>query len=234
MGRNLDNISRKFLMYPRNPRRKDIQVPHLSVPTESVADEAVYKELDDSLVMAVTTASSLEAEQKSGNINKTQSKATPNESRSQETASSGGPRCQDTMGDTVAQTRFFALEQTKTTQANEIDSLKRRVKKIKKKQRSRTYKLKRLYKVGLTVRVESSDDEPSLGKDASKQVRISDVDDGITIVSTHDDTEVFDADQDLGGEEVFVAKQDENVVEKEVDVAATRNPTISIDDVTLA
>nr|GEW64497.1 hypothetical protein [Tanacetum cinerariifolium] len=28
---------------------------------------------------------------------------------------------------------------------------------------------------------------------------------------------MFDADQDLGGEEVFVAQQDENVVEKEVD-----------------
>ncbi|GKG11213.1 hypothetical protein Tco_0342613 [Tanacetum coccineum] len=46
-------------------------------------DEAVYKELDDSLVRAATTASSLEAEQDSGNIIKTRSKATPN---------GGGPR----------------------------------------------------------------------------------------------------------------------------------------------
>ncbi|GJS03050.1 putative ribonuclease H-like domain-containing protein [Tanacetum coccineum] len=38
------------------------------------------------------------------------------------------------------------LEQTKTTQALEIESLKRRVKKLEKKQRSRTYKLKRLFK----------------------------------------------------------------------------------------
>ncbi|GKE61896.1 hypothetical protein Tco_1512263, partial [Tanacetum coccineum] len=52
------------------------------------------------------TASSLEAEQDSGNITKTQSKATPNESSSLETTSSGGPRCQETMGDTIAQTRF--------------------------------------------------------------------------------------------------------------------------------
>ncbi|GKF08027.1 hypothetical protein Tco_0042251 [Tanacetum coccineum] len=55
-------------------------------------DEAVYKELDGSLVRATTTASSLEAEQDNGNINKTQSKATPNEAGSQGTTSGGGPR----------------------------------------------------------------------------------------------------------------------------------------------
>ncbi|GKE21700.1 hypothetical protein Tco_1433212 [Tanacetum coccineum] len=37
-------------------------IPQPSGPTEHVADEAVYKELDDSLVRAPTTASSLEAE----------------------------------------------------------------------------------------------------------------------------------------------------------------------------
>nr|GEU50641.1 hypothetical protein [Tanacetum cinerariifolium] len=57
------------------------------------------------------------------------------------------------------------LEKTKTSQRNEIDSLKRRVKKIEKRNKSRTYKLKRLYKVGLSVRVESSRDEESLGGD---------------------------------------------------------------------
>nr|GFB41862.1 hypothetical protein [Tanacetum cinerariifolium] len=37
-----------------------------------------------------------------------------------------------------------------------------------------------------------------LGEDASKQGRISDIDadGGITLVSTHDDAEMFDADQD--------------------------------------
>nr|GEX31569.1 hypothetical protein [Tanacetum cinerariifolium] len=44
------------------------------------------------------------------------------------------------------QSRVLALKQTKITQANKIDSLKRRVKNLEKKQRSRTYKLKRLYK----------------------------------------------------------------------------------------
>ncbi|GJR67502.1 hypothetical protein Tco_0013567 [Tanacetum coccineum] len=50
----------------RNPKRKDTQVPHPSDPTKSVVDEAVYKELGDSLVRATTTASSLEAVQDSG------------------------------------------------------------------------------------------------------------------------------------------------------------------------
>nr|GEV14926.1 retrovirus-related Pol polyprotein from transposon TNT 1-94 [Tanacetum cinerariifolium] len=53
--------------------------------TEHVADEAIYKELDDRLVRVATTASSLEAEQDSGNIHKTQSKATPNEASSSRT-----------------------------------------------------------------------------------------------------------------------------------------------------
>ncbi|GKB78102.1 hypothetical protein Tco_0944997 [Tanacetum coccineum] len=47
-------------------------------------NEAVHKELGDRLLRAATTASSLESEQDSG----------------------GGPRCQETMGDTIAQTRF--------------------------------------------------------------------------------------------------------------------------------
>ncbi|GJT13759.1 putative ribonuclease H-like domain-containing protein [Tanacetum coccineum] len=72
--KNSDNVSGKFLMYP-------------SGPTEPVADEVVYKERDDSLVRAATTASSLEAEQDSGNIIKTRSKETLNEPSSPGTSS---------------------------------------------------------------------------------------------------------------------------------------------------
>nr|GEX18604.1 hypothetical protein [Tanacetum cinerariifolium] len=135
---------------PRKPKRKNTHVPHPSGPTEFVADKAVHKELGDRLVRAATTSSSLEAEQDSG----------------------GGPRCQETIGYTTDQTRFKSvskqctrvldLEKTTTTQRNEIDSLKRRVEKLEKKNRSRTHKLKRLYKVGLMARVESSGDEESL------------------------------------------------------------------------
>nr|GEX75916.1 hypothetical protein [Tanacetum cinerariifolium] len=59
----------------RKPRRKVNKVPQPSDPMKHVVDEAVYKELDDRLVRAATNASSLEA------------------------------KCQDTMGDTIAQTR---------------------------------------------------------------------------------------------------------------------------------
>ncbi|GKB27406.1 hypothetical protein Tco_0866807 [Tanacetum coccineum] len=288
MVRNLDNLSGKFLMYPRNMRRvgkgfsgrvtplfptmvvqnqqemgegsaiptdpqhtptfiqsstsqpqktqtpreltsMDTEIPQSSGPTEHVADEAVYKERGDSLVRAATTASSLEAEQDSGNIDKTQSKATLNEPSFPGTSSGSGPRCQETMGDTIAQTRFenvstqsydpllargntlrsgedslklkelmelctnlqqrvLDLEKTKTTQAEEIVSLKRRVKKLEQKKRSRTHMLKRLRKVGATARVESSGGKESLGEDASKQGRIDaiDADDDITLVSVHD------------------------------------------------
>nr|GEY49717.1 hypothetical protein [Tanacetum cinerariifolium] len=149
---------------PRKPKRKNTQVPQPSGSTEHVADEAVYKELGDSLVRTAITASSLEAEQDSGNIDKTQCKATPNESSSQWT-DSGGPR---------------------------------KVKKLERRNKSRTYKLKRLYKVRLTVRVESLDNEESLA-----------------------DAEMFDANKDLGGEEVFV--EQEVITNKE-----------KIDEVTLA
>ncbi|GKD02383.1 hypothetical protein Tco_1177357 [Tanacetum coccineum] len=131
-----------------------------SDPIENIANEAIYKELGDNLVRAATTASSLEAKQDSG----------------------GGLRCQETIGDTIAQTKFenvskhsndsllargntlqsdkdrlkldelmalcttfqnmvLDLEKTKTTKDNEIASLKRNVKKLEKKNRSRTVRI---------------------------------------------------------------------------------------------
>nr|GFB29509.1 hypothetical protein [Tanacetum cinerariifolium] len=117
------------------------------------------------------------------------------------------------MRDTITQTRVLDLKETKTTQVLEITSLKRRVKKLEKNQRSRTYKLKRLYKVGLTNRVDSYEDEKSLGEDASKQgKKINDVDEDITLVNDQDDVEMFDV-NDLHDEEVFIEKE---VADKEV------------------
>nr|GEW21354.1 ribonuclease H-like domain, reverse transcriptase, RNA-dependent DNA polymerase [Tanacetum cinerariifolium] len=109
------------------------------------------------------------------------------------------------------------LKTTKTTQAMEIESLKRRVKKLERRKRSRTHGLKRLYKVVLSARVESSKDEGLGEEDASKQGRIVDIDanEDIILVSTHDE-QMFDVDQDLG-----------------VTIAVT-TPIISIDEVTLA
>ncbi|GJW92919.1 hypothetical protein Tco_0172591 [Tanacetum coccineum] len=62
-----------------------------------VADETVYKEWEDRMERAATTASSLEGEKDSGNINRTQSMATLNESFPQGTDSGSGPKCQDTI-----------------------------------------------------------------------------------------------------------------------------------------
>nr|GEU87141.1 retrovirus-related Pol polyprotein from transposon TNT 1-94 [Tanacetum cinerariifolium] len=236
---------------PRRPKRKDTQVPRPSDPTDNVADEAVHKELGNSLVRAATTASSLEAEQDNGNINRTQSKETPNESSFQGTNLGGVPGNTLQSDDdrlklnqlmalcTNLQTRVLELEKTKTTQSNEIASLKRRVKKLKKRNRSRTHKLKRLYKVGLIARVESSGDEESLGADASKQERIEaiDADEEIILVNVQDDAEMFDVNA-LDGEEVFVARKNENVVEEVVDAAlvstAATTLTITTKEITLA
>ncbi|GKE01663.1 hypothetical protein Tco_1389646, partial [Tanacetum coccineum] len=213
------------------------EVPHPSGPTTNVVDEAINEEMDDSLVRAATTASSLEAEQDSGNIDKTQSKATPNEAGSQGTTSGGGNTLQS--GEDILklnelmelctnlQIRVLDFETTKTTQANEIASFKRRVKKLEKKNQSRTYKLKILYKVSLCAMVESSKDEESLGEDASKQgMRITDIDDDedITLVNDQidDDAEMFDVDT-LTGDEVLAEQ-----------VVAAKDVNLSVDEVTLA
>nr|GEV98994.1 hypothetical protein [Tanacetum cinerariifolium] len=89
--------------------------------------------------------------------------------------------------------RVLELEKTNTSQHNEIASLKRRVKKLEKKNRSRTHKLKRLYK---------------------GNIEAIDADEDITLVNDQDDddTDMFDVNV-LGGEEVFAAAgQNENAV----------------------
>ncbi|GJQ91225.1 hypothetical protein Tco_0002364 [Tanacetum coccineum] len=89
---------------------------------------------------------------------------------------------------TTLQKKVLDLEKTKTTQANKIASLKRRVKKLKKKRSSRTHKLKRLYKV----------------------------DKDITMVNVQDDAdkEIYDVGTVIG-DEVFAEQE---VVAKDVNV----------------
>ncbi|GKA38090.1 hypothetical protein Tco_0724655 [Tanacetum coccineum] len=148
---------------------------------EDEEDEAVHKELGDSLVRAATTAFSLEVEQDSGNITKTRSKATPNESSSLGTTSGGSPRGSTLQSDedrlklnelmelcTTLQKKVLDLEKTKTTQANEI-----------------------------ATRVESFSNEEDLGEDASKQrrrINAINADEDITLVNVKDDAdnEMFD------------------------------------------
>nr|GEY84757.1 hypothetical protein [Tanacetum cinerariifolium] len=143
-------------------------------------------------VRAATTAFNLEAKQESGSIDKTQSKVTPNEANSPGTTSGGGPWFQEAIRDTIAQTRFENVSKLSN------DSLLAR------------------------ARVDSSEDEQSLGDDASKQERkIHDIDadKDIILVNDQDDAEMFDV-NDLQGEEVFVEKEVSN---KEVNVAGEVN-----------
>ncbi|GJW10549.1 hypothetical protein Tco_1576376 [Tanacetum coccineum] len=125
---------------------------------------------------------------------------------------------------TNLQNRVLDLEYTKTTQALEIDNLKRRVKKLEKKHKSKTHGLKRLYKVGLSARVVSSEDESLGEEDASKQgrkIHDIDVDEDTTLENVHDE-DMFGV-NDLDGDEV--------VVESKV---ANKDVNLSVDEVTLA
>nr|GEV65447.1 hypothetical protein [Tanacetum cinerariifolium] len=83
--------------------------------------------------------------------------------------------------------RVLNLKTTKTAQAKEISSLNKRVKILKKKRRSRTNGLKRLYKIRLSARAEFSADEEN-----------------IFGANDQDDTLMFDVDKDLQGEKVVV------------------------------
>ncbi|GJW15783.1 hypothetical protein Tco_0019916 [Tanacetum coccineum] len=65
--------------------------------TKIFIDKNVIKVWEDRMERATTTASRLEAEQDSGNINRTQSMATLNKSFSQGTNSGSGPTCQNTI-----------------------------------------------------------------------------------------------------------------------------------------
>ncbi|GJT51898.1 hypothetical protein Tco_0978055 [Tanacetum coccineum] len=68
---------------PKRPKRKDTEVPQSSGLTNNITDEVVNEEMDDHLVRDATTATSLDVKQDRGS----------------------GPRRQETIGDTIAQTR---------------------------------------------------------------------------------------------------------------------------------
>ncbi|GKF38146.1 hypothetical protein Tco_0118207 [Tanacetum coccineum] len=198
--------------------------------------------MDDSLERATTTATDNVADEA---INKTQSKATPNEVGSQGTTSGSGPRRQETMGDTIAQTRFENVSKTSNdpllTRGNTLqsgeDSLKLnelielRVKKLERRNKSRTHELKRMYRVGSSRRVESFKDIGLGEDDASKQgrrINAIDADEDITLVNDQDDADMYDV-NDLDGDEVIVnnvdvvktAKETRSGVEEVTDVEVT-------------
>ncbi|GKD57389.1 putative ribonuclease H-like domain-containing protein, partial [Tanacetum coccineum] len=132
--------------------------------------------------------------------------------------------------------RVLDLENTKTSQAAEITKLKERVKKLERRNKSRTLGLKRLRKVGRTARIESSEDE-GLGaqEDASKQGRkIDDLDADaeVTLVDEAqgriDDNLMFDTGV-FDEEEVEVEK-----VVSTAEVTTASATTTTVDELTLA
>ncbi|GJY14322.1 hypothetical protein Tco_0383631 [Tanacetum coccineum] len=223
MVRNLDNLSGKFLMYPR--------FVHVFL-NQQLAEVSTYKRIYDvpshtkkifGNMTRVGKGSAMPTDphhtptiiESSTQPQKTQKPRNPTRKDTQVPQPSGPTKHvadEVVLRSWVTVLKVLDLEKTKTSQANEIASLKRRVKKLKQKKRSRTHGLKRLYKVGLTARVESSGDEEDL------------------------DNEMFDVNT-LNGEEVFVAGQNENVVEivnaARVSTAAT-TVTITTKEVTLA
>ncbi|GJU39663.1 hypothetical protein Tco_1192620 [Tanacetum coccineum] len=219
--------------FPSSSREK------LGIEVPTTRNEAVYKELGDSLVRAATTASSLEAEQDSGNINKTQSKATPNESSPQGTNSGGGPWCQETMGETAAQTRFESVSKHSSdsllTRGNTLRSDEDRLKldelmalctnlqnRVPDLEKTKTTQHNEI----ATQQKEIASLKRRVKKLEKKNRRIDaiDADDEITLVSVQNDAdkEMFDVNA-LDGEEVFVkgVNDEVNVVEEVVGIINT-------------
>ncbi|GJT86860.1 retrotransposon protein, putative, ty3-gypsy subclass [Tanacetum coccineum] len=98
------------------------------------------------------------------------------------------------------------LEKAKDAQAKEIANLKKRVHRLERKKKSRTTGLKRLKKVGMSRRVESSEDQESLGIDPDAEVTLVN-----ETQERQDDDLMFDT-RVLDDDEVFV---DVTTVEKE-------------------
>ncbi|GJU92468.1 hypothetical protein Tco_1304891 [Tanacetum coccineum] len=173
----------------RKTKRKATEISQSSGPTTLVADETVHEERGDSVERAATTATSLDAEQGSGGSPRRQDTILgdrPAQTRFERlskqsnepplsrvnTLRSGedSMKLQELMDlYTKLSDKVLDLENVKNAQALEIQKLKKRVKKLESKKKSRTPQLKRrLFK----VRIESSA-EKSLGdqEDASKQGR---------------------------------------------------------------
>ncbi|GJV61391.1 hypothetical protein Tco_1467491 [Tanacetum coccineum] len=167
-----------------------------SVPIPNVADEAVFKERDDRVVRATTTAASLDAAQDSGNINKnpihgallmilisgqlvqvTDSGAkkpwgVPLLRLGGHTPGSdeGRPNINELMAIcTNLSNRVLALEQSKTAQDLVINKLQKKVKRLEKALRARTLGMK-LFKIDSDFHVLDNAMENVEGGSTAKQI----------------------------------------------------------------
>ncbi|GJS88173.1 putative ribonuclease H-like domain-containing protein [Tanacetum coccineum] len=143
---------------------------------------------------------------------------------------------------TKLQTQVLDLEKVKDAQAKEIVALKKRIQRLERKKMSRPTGLKRLKKVGMSRRVESFEDQESLGapEDASKQGRSIadlDVDDNVTLVDEtqerQDDELMFDTgvlDDDEMPVEAKVDEKDEQSTKPDDSTTGEAVTTASVED----
>nr|GEU76137.1 hypothetical protein [Tanacetum cinerariifolium] len=221
---------------PRKTKRQDTELPQTNVPIKIVADEAVNEEMYDSFEKATTTTTSLDADQDRDNINTMGDTIAQTRSENVSNFPNDPPLLRvNTLRSeedrlklkelmelcTKLSDRALNLETTKNAQAKEIANLKKIVKRLERKRESRSHGLKRLYKVGLSTRVESSANEESKDEeDSSKQGRIS----GINANQ--------DINLDLQGVEVVVKEVNVASIATSITVAATT--AVSFDELTLA
>nr|GEV33020.1 hypothetical protein [Tanacetum cinerariifolium] len=140
----LQNISNTYRKTKTRSRRMGIRIPQSDVPS-SVTNEAITKKMHNGLARATTTASSLEAEQGSGEISKTQTKVTPSGPSSLRTSLEGVPEKNE-------------LKSTKVVYNKALITLTKRVKKLEKKLK---------HKRRRAVVDSSEDEEASLDKEDS-------------------------------------------------------------------
>ncbi|GKA18844.1 putative ribonuclease H-like domain-containing protein [Tanacetum coccineum] len=134
--------------------------------------------------------------------------------------------------ETVHEESVLDLEKVKDAQTKEIAALKKRIQMLERKKMSRPTGLKRLQKVAMSRRVESSKDQESLGapEDASKQGRsIADIDadNDVTLVDETQERQDDDLMFDTG-----VLDDDEMLVEAKVDGKDKAVTIASVDDST--
>ncbi|GJU13265.1 hypothetical protein Tco_1135661 [Tanacetum coccineum] len=124
----------------RRKQRKDTEIPQSNGPTEHIANEVsneenVPSQSNDPPLSRVNTLGSEEDRLS----------------------------LKELMGlYTKLSDRVLDLETTKTAQAKEITSLKKRVKKLERKRKLKTPGMKRLYKIGISAQVVSSEDKDVL------------------------------------------------------------------------
>ncbi|GKE85850.1 hypothetical protein Tco_1559592, partial [Tanacetum coccineum] len=115
---------------------------------------------------------------------------------------------------------------TKTAQAKEIAILKKRVKKLERKRKSKPPGMKRLFKIGRSTGVVSSEDE---------EITLVDETQGRYDDNLMFDTDILDNEQDMAEKEVDMAEKDVSTADPVTTVGeVVTTTTTTVDELTLA